>query len=466
MDEARKEQRTETLAREALDLSRDILLVRLRFLDGALSRFRLVSAAEVPFGTDGHAIVYDPKYVLGVYADDQAVLTRDLLHLALHCVFRHLYFHAFIHRQAWDLACDVAVEQIITQLGEPELSSPREAAQRPILESLGQAVGELTAGRVYQYCLEQGLSEEELERMREPFRADDHRLWYHWDDGDGVLKRLHVKLSEEEDEDQKRERESHRSPFKSLSMGEADWQGVAERMQLELETFSGRRRGARAGALTQNLRDLRRERFDYTELLKQFAIRGEVMHVSADEFDYIFYTYGLQLYENMPLVEPLEYQEVMRIREFVIAIDTSGSTSGELVQAFVQKTYNILLTTESFFSRIELHIIQCDAEIQEHVRITTKAEFERYIKHMKIHGQGGTDFRPVFDLVDKLVAERQLPRLQGLIYFTDGQGTFPQKPPPYRTAFVFLDDDGGGRRTIPPWAMGVSLRKEEINEII
>ena len=49
MDEARKEQRTEALAREALDLSRDILLVRLRFLDGALSRFRLVSAAEVPF---------------------------------------------------------------------------------------------------------------------------------------------------------------------------------------------------------------------------------------------------------------------------------------------------------------------------------------------------------------------------------------------------------------------------------
>lgn len=31
---------------------------------------------------------------------------------------------------------------------------------------------------------------------------------------------------------------------------------------------------------------------------------------------------------------------------------------GEQVQAFLQKTYNILQSTESFFSRINVHIIQ------------------------------------------------------------------------------------------------------------
>ena len=36
------------------------------------------------------------------------------------------------------------------------------------------------------------------------------------------------------------------------------------------------------------------------------------------------------------------------IREFVIAIDTSGSVAGETVQRFVQKTYTILKSTESF----------------------------------------------------------------------------------------------------------------------
>ena len=65
------------------------------------------------------------------------------------------------------------------------------------------------------------------------------------------------------------------------------------------------------------------------------------MKINDDEFDYSFYTYGLQLYEKMPLIEPLEYKEIKAIKEFVIAIDTSGSTSGELVQTFLQKTYII-----------------------------------------------------------------------------------------------------------------------------
>ena len=96
------------------------------------------------------------------------------------------------------------------------------------------------------------------------------------------------------------------------------------------------------------------------------------MRLDPDEFDYVFYTYGLKLYENMPLVEPLEYREVKRIREFAIAIDTSGSVARDKVQKFVQKTYNVLKSAESFFSRINLHIIQCDAKIQEDVKITTQ----------------------------------------------------------------------------------------------
>ena len=55
------------------------------------------------------------------------------------------------------------------------------------------------------------------------------------------------------------------------------------------------------------------------------------MKINDDEFDYIFYTYGLRLYKDMPLIEPPEYKEVKTIREVVIAIGTSGPTSGEPV---------------------------------------------------------------------------------------------------------------------------------------
>ncbi len=103
----------------------------------------------------------------------------------------------------------------------------------------------------------------------------------------------------------------------------------------------------------------------------------------------------------------------------MIAIDTSGSVEGELVQKFVQKTYNILKSTESFFSKINLHIIQCDADIQQDVKITNQDEFDEYLKSMKIHGLGGTDFRPVFQYVDKLIEQKEFTNLKGLIYFTD-----------------------------------------------
>ena len=54
--------------------------------------------------------------------------------------------------------------------------------------------------------------------------------------------------------------------------------------------------------------------------------------MDPDSFDYVFYSYGLSLYGNMPLIEPQEVKEVYRIQEFVIVIDVSMSCSGELVR--------------------------------------------------------------------------------------------------------------------------------------
>ena len=53
----------ETLAREILLLSRNTLLVNLRFLDAALSQFAL-TPASLPFATDGQNLYYDPRHVL------------------------------------------------------------------------------------------------------------------------------------------------------------------------------------------------------------------------------------------------------------------------------------------------------------------------------------------------------------------------------------------------------------------
>lgn len=239
------------------------------------------------------------------------------------------------------------------------------------------------------------------------------------------------------------------------------WKGVAEQVLMEAQSFAKPARGDLSGNMVRTLQKLTRENYDYSAFLLKFAARlEERMQTDLDEFDYIFYTYGLRLDRRMPLVEPLEYKEKYLLREFVIAIDTSGSCEGDLVEKFLVKTYNILRQTESFTSKVKIHIIQCDAVIQEDVTIRSQKDLEEYIAHLQLKGFGGTDFRPVFTHIEHMIETGELQRLEGLLYFTDGYGIFPKKPPKYKTAFVFLDQENDVK--VPAWAMKLYVDEEAL----
>ena len=59
----------------------------------------------------------------------------------------------------------------------------------------------------------------------------------------------------------------------------------------------------------------------------------------------------------MPLIEPMETKENLRIEELVIVVDTSYSTKGELVKKFLRETFIILSETDSLFNKRKIHII-------------------------------------------------------------------------------------------------------------
>lgn len=480
-----KEEKRLQLAREVLKLSRNTLLVHLRFLDMALSRLRPVATdlAELigdgqGLVTDGQHLAYDPGFVLRRYKEAREIPVRDYLHVVLHCVFRHMYVHQLVDQSCWDLACDVAVEHTISGLGLRAAAAPREASQQAELQKLEKELKLLTAEKLYRNFLDKQLPPGEMERLRALFAADDHGFWYlppeqkmqitaqfRQSAVGAVVGRPQTGSSSVGAELFRVTKYDHTGPDSgqlklTAADAEADWADVFQRMQQDLETFS-KRQGTEAGNLMQNLAAVNREKYDYTAFLKKFAVLGEVMKINDDEFDYVYYTYGLKLYEKMPLIEPLEYKDVKRIREFVIAIDTSGSTSGELVQRFLQKTYNILQQSESFFTKINVHIIQCDADIQDDTKITCQEDFDQYLQTMQLRGLGGTDFRPVFAYVDSLIWNGEFQNLKGLIYFTDGCGTFPERKPDYETAFVFLEDDYNNY-DVPAWAIKLVLQKEEI----
>ena len=452
-------------AHDVLMLARNELMVNMRFLDTALSKLQLVPSDGLTLATNGSHLIYGPRHILRMFMVEQEKPAHDYLHVLLHCIYSHMFVGADIDRSLWDIACDIAAESTINDLGLRITGSERKAAQTAAVKILQEHIGMLTAEKIYHYYRERGIPKNELSRLRALFATDDHACWY---------KGTGAKHSDRGDNSQRNDTEPAKDIIKdayidnagsfdmpqTASETEQEWKDIAEKVQEALETYF-RGQGDTADVLMQNLREVNREKYDYTDFLRKFAVIGENPEVNDEEFDYILYTYGLQLYENMPLVEPLEYKEVKRVREFVIAIDTSGSTSGELVQLFLQKTYNILKASESYFSHVNIHIIQCDAVIQEHVRITSEEEFDSYIRTMSIHGLGGTDFRPVFSFVDELVAVGEFTDLKGLIYFTDGYGTFPARKPAYTTAFVFLDNEYNNPH-VPPWAIRLVLEKEDI----
>lgn len=433
----------DSLALDVLKLSRNTLLVNLRFLDMALSQFEMVNLLD-SLAVDGKHIFYNPVWVLQRYKADKNQVTRDYLHMVFHCVFHHAFVDTLVDKEYWDLACDIAAENAINELGLSCLEVGREQKQLTHIHELKQNLNVLSAEKIYHYYLEYQVPKDEIAKIRKAFEVDDHFIWYL--PPDEVALMISGDLQD-----------SSSALSKELQQ---EWENIAKRMQTDLETFS-KQHGDKAGSMLQSLQAVTREKYDYSEFLKKFAVYGEAMKINDDEFDYIFYTYGMKLYGKMPLIEPLEYKDVKRIKEFVIAIDTSGSTSGELVQKFLNKTYNILKQEESFFTKINLHIIQCDAEIQEDVKITTQEEFDHYIQTMEIKGLGGTDFRPVFEYVNELKHNKEFINLKGLIYFTDGYGSFPAHKPDYDTAFVFIDDEYNNP-DVPVWTMKLVLQKDEI----
>ena len=242
------------------------------------------------------------------------------------------------------------------------------------------------------------------------------------------------------------------------------WKHISERMESELQTFS-REQGEKSGDFKKALYDLHRKRCDYRAFLRKFATRSEVMKVSPDEFDYIFYTYGMELYQDTPLIEPLEYSEDKKIRDFVIVIDTSGSVQGEMVKLFLEKTFSIIKQQEIFDRQFRLHIIQCDSEVKRDDVITTQQEFDSYMERIELRGFGGTDFRPAFEYVEMLKKNQAFHRLKGMLYFTDGLGKYPEKRPDYLTAFVFVNRESTYYARVPAWAIQVLLEKEDLQII-
>ena len=424
--------------REILLAARNELYLNLPYLDAALCALESLPGGGVTLSlaTDGRTLYYDGAYLAERFLRSRTFTNRAYLHVILHCLLRHLGKKRGKAPELWDLACDAAAESILDQLDYPCLAGDASPLRRKFYGECRMDMPVLTAEGIYRRLLRLSLPEYELARLQRAFWVDDHGLWD----------------MEREDQDQQSQRQDER------------WRDVAERTQTAMETvLAGQSTGGEA--VLEQVRVAVRDDVDYRAFLRRFAAPREVLAADGDAFDYIFYTYGLRLYGNMPLVEPPETREERRIEDFVIAVDTSMSTSGALVRQFLACTYAILRSTETFTRKVNIRILQCDDQLRGDTVIRDLAELREYMEHFQLIGGGATDFRPVFRHVAELQKAGAFTALRGLVYFTDGMGVYPRKRPPYDTAFVLLEEPPMSVK-VPPWAIRLVLRLPDLERAV
>ncbi len=400
--------------------------LELRFLDTALAALTPREQTDLHcFATEGTFLYFSPSHLISIYEKNPRFLSRAWLHTILHCVFSHLWLRDGRTRNLWDLACDIAVERLIDGMGKKCTRRPVTWLRQKTYEELSRQ-GRISAAGIYSWLCGQ---EESLHReLVKEFFTDSHKYWP----------------------------DEERSLPQNPQIRET-WDRISRQSRMEMER-QGREPEEGEGALLQQLRT-QRSRRSYREFLRKFAVLKEEMHCDPDEFDIGTYSFGLRHYGNMPLIEPLEVREVMKIQEFVIVVDTSYSTNGTLVKNFLRETFTLLTMSGRFLRKCHVRILQCDDQVRADKQVTTAAELETLLEQFTVIGGGGTNFCPAFDYVNELRERGELRNLQGLIYFTDGKGIYPSSRPDYDTAFLFLEDYE--EEAVPPWAMKLRLEVHE-----
>ena len=462
--------KTEALAEEILLKAKTELTGNIHSLIRAINALHFVPTNEEDVFTDAKSFYYNPQFILLRFKENTTSVNRVLLHSILHCMLLHPFNIDFKDTALWNLSSDICVENIINNWNLNSTKSHKETAQSAIINDILNSVKNLSAENIYYYLKGLELSQETIKYYSELFCDDVHKIWYknknfaffEFDDDEETVEARSI--YKKADNRKGLSNESNDKIMYDAINGSAEeekelWRKITPTVESDIEALKNQ--GLMSGVETAVLKGISRDKYDYSKFLKKLISIDETIEINDDEFDYIFYTYGLNTYKNMPIIEPLEYAENAKVKKLFIAIDTSGSVKGEQVEKFIEKTYNILKSTDFFGAKTEVHIIQCDSEIKEIKILKSSQEIEEYIKNISLKGFGGTDFRPVFKYVDEIFASSQKNEVNGLIYFTDGDGIYPKQMPKFKSLFV-INDSCFDKSKMPLWATPLFLDSQDL----
>ena len=419
-------------AREILLYSRRYITRRVpALLEAIYALPERVSDVPGALATNGEVLWYDPEQVIRDFRKDHRSVAMQLLHVTLHCLLGHLPNRiGQSDPDLFDAVADERVERFIEML---DGLGPQTKYQS-LLVTLKRAE---TIPNIAEWVLQD----------RERWARDDHLRW---------------QTPTEEKEEAGGGTggacgKNGRGSVVALSGEGGNGPSAAPDWVMLANGIMSGGQGTLPGLLREALQPAEENGISYAQFLRRFASLQEQPHLSPDNFDPKLYHLGLELYDDIPLLEPSELDEIPVCNDLVIALDTSGSCSGDVCRRFLRETFNLLRDISGGRPSFRILLMQCDAVIQQELLLENWEQMERLAEGFVPQGFGGTDFRPVFQRVDRLQKDGVLPRVKALFYLSDGWGDFPEEKPEYPVTFFFLEEECDNT---PDWVEALVLEKD------
>ncbi|MBR6543349.1 MAG: hypothetical protein IKT73_09110 [Anaerotignum sp.] len=380
--------------------------------------------------TDGVYICYHTDQVITDFRKRASSITEQILHVTMHCLLGHLKEREHYNdKRLYDMIADCKVAEFTAN----------------ICKNMGGHWIHNVPYTLYQYGsftnqIYDGFSKYKMTRStllkdKKKLMVDDHNLWkqeiteipaFCGQEGDGKIS------------------SGNKGP---------DWKGI--RAEFSEKTKKNGKWGDVAGCFAEDVGMAEENGISYDMFLRRFTKNREQMKTDPDSIDFKWYHVGMEYYGDMPILEPMECNDMPSCDRIVIAVDTSGSCAGEVCSRFLRETLHLLEDISEHGDKMNVTLLQCDTMIQEEIHITSKKEIKTAMEAFQPKGFGGTDFRPVFDWIKE--RQRYGEKIQALLYLSDGAGEFPKEIPDYPVAFLLYDTDEWTVEEMPKWITSLYL---------
>lgn len=337
---------------------------------------------------DGTNLGFSPKFVDSLSMDQ---LKGCLCHEVLHCALAHHARRGDRDGKKWNVAADYAVNPVIKDkfslpdgfLFDPafnDLSAENIYSKLPQEESGKDDQGQDGSGN--------GDSQEDSSPGSDSGQGQDPG-------GCGEVR------------DAPAEDGSTPGSEADLSKSEAEWKVAVAQAAQQAKSF-----GKLPAGIDRIVEEIINPRVDWRSILRYFMD-------TVSKSDYSWSPPNRRHIHSNIYLPSCRNTELGTV---IIAVDTSGSIDDETLNKVAAELSGILNDVQA-----EAHVIYCDAEIQN-VEYFGPGDF---LGILNAKGGGGTDFRPVFDWIEK---ENISPSC--LIYFTDLDGEFPESDPGFPVLWI------------------------------